>query len=143
MNTLPKYFRIAAYGCLIQKGNLLLCKEHIQNKDVIKLPGGGLQFGEGLKDALQREFKEELDIEIEIQQHLYTTDFYVQSAFHKEYQVIAVYYTVSTKNKLPTHSFSKNNILFMWHPLAELNKNIVTFDTDKKAIEILLQTIIL
>lgn len=134
-NQLPKFFRIAVYGMLIQNEQLLLCKENIQNKEVIKFPGGGLNFGEGTKDALIREFKEELEIDIHNIQHIYTTDFFIQSAFHKDYQVIAIYYLVNTHFILPYKPFIKNNIKFFWVSTNNLTENLLTFDSDKKAIQ--------
>ncbi|GIV28484.1 MAG: hypothetical protein KatS3mg027_2298 [Bacteroidia bacterium] len=136
---LPKFFRIAVYGMLLQDNRLLLAKEIIQGREVMKFPGGGLQFGEGTIDALKREFMEELDISIEILQHLYTTDFFVQSAFHRDYQVIAIYYLVKNLNDLPVTNFQKNNIEFIWCSPLEFDENMLTFETDKKALEYLLK----
>jgi ADP-ribose pyrophosphatase YjhB (NUDIX family) len=138
MNNLPKFFRIGVYGLLIQNNKVLMSKENIQGKEVYKFPGGGLIFGEGTKDTLQREFAEELNIKIEILQHIYTTDFFVQSAFHKDYQVIAIYYLVKSKDVLPENNFSKNNITFLWQTIDENSVNLLKFDTDKKALETLL-----
>jgi len=135
---IPKYFRIAAYGMIIQNQHLLLSKEIIQNREVIKFPGGGVNVGEGLVDALKREFQEEIGIDITVKKHIYTTDFFVQSAFHPDYQVIAIYYLVYPKKELPTQNFQINNIQFLWEPLTTIQQNILTFDTDKRALQELL-----
>jgi 8-oxo-dGTP diphosphatase len=135
---LPKYFRIAAYGMIIQNQQLLLSKEIIQGKEVIKFPGGGVNVGEGLVDALKREFQEEIGIDITVKEHIYTTDFFVQSAFHPDYQVLAIYYLVSPKIDLPSQNFQINNIQFLWEPLTSIQQNILTFDTDKRALQELL-----
>jgi ADP-ribose pyrophosphatase YjhB (NUDIX family) len=37
--------------------------------------GGGLEYGEGLLDALIREYQEECDFDIAVVKHIYTTDF--------------------------------------------------------------------
>jgi ADP-ribose pyrophosphatase YjhB (NUDIX family) len=141
MSHLPKFFRIGVYGLLIQDNKILMSKEIIQGKEVYKFPGGGLMFGEGTKDTLQREFTEELNIKIDILQHIYTTDFFVQSAFHKDYQVIAIYYLVKSNVVLPKNNFSKNNITFLWQNIEENSVNLLTFDTDKKALKTLMHQI--
>ncbi len=135
----PKFFRIAVYGMLLQDKNLLLCKESIQGREVIKFPGGGLNLGEGIKDALTREFQEELFIDTQIIQHVYITDFFIQSAFHKDYQVIAVYYLVNTNSLLPKKSFVRNDIEFFWIDIKITNENLFTFESDKKAYQELIK----
>lgn len=132
---LPKFFRIGVYGILYENNKILLTKENIKGQEVIKFPGGGLQFGEGTIDALKREFLEELNTPIYIIHHIYTTDFYVQSAFDKNYQVIAIYYMVKLMNKLPADNFVMNNIQFFQEDINKINKNMLTFDTDKMALE--------
>ncbi len=135
----PKYFRIGVYGLLLQNGKLLITKEHIKGQEVIKFPGGGLQFGEGIKDALVREFQEELGISVRVMQFIYINDFYVQSAIDANYQVIAIYYLVKSDEKLPTHTFVRNNILFEWIILEYTNISLLTFETDKRAFSELLK----
>jgi ADP-ribose pyrophosphatase YjhB (NUDIX family) len=135
----PKYFRIGVYGLLLQNGKLLITKENIKGQEVIKFPGGGLQFGEGIKDALVREFQEELGISVRVMQFIYINDFYVQSAIDANYQVIAIYYLVKSDEKLPTHTFVRNNILFEWIILEYTNISLLTFETDKRAFSELLK----
>ena len=51
------------------KGEVLITKRGKKAKNEKgkwEIPGGGVEFGETLKEALMREMKEELDIEIEI-----------------------------------------------------------------------------
>ncbi len=55
-------------------------------------PGGGLEFGEGTRDCLKREFMEEMGLSVHIGDHIYTTDFYQMSAFNPEHQIISIYY---------------------------------------------------
>ncbi len=59
-----------AVKAMIKKGNYYLVvyksdKEDI-NPNTIDIPGGRIEFGEKIEDALKREVKEELGIEIEI-----------------------------------------------------------------------------
>jgi 8-oxo-dGTP diphosphatase len=48
-----------------ESGEILLIKQRKKKKDYWLLPGGGIEFGESAIDALGRELKEELNIEIE------------------------------------------------------------------------------
>ncbi len=88
-------FNIRVYGILInEKKQVLVADEYIRGGYYTKFPGGGLEFGEGTRDCLKRELKEELGIESEIGEHLYTTDYYQQSAFNPDHQIISIYYFV-------------------------------------------------
>jgi len=89
---MPK-FNIRVYGILInEKKQVLVADEYIRGGLYTKFPGGGLEFGEGTRDCLKRELKEELGIEAEIGDHIYTTDFYQMSAFRPDDQIISIYY---------------------------------------------------
>lgn len=85
---------LRVYGLLIHNGQILVSDELIKGQRITKFPGGGLEFGEGLKDCLVREVREEMGIEALDPHHFYTTDFFQQSSFHSSpMQVVSVYYT--------------------------------------------------
>lgn len=87
---------IRVYGLLInEQRQVLVSDEYIRGNYYTKFPGGGLEFGEGLRDGLKREFQEEMQLNIEVADHLYTTDFFQRSAFNPNYQIISVYYRVN------------------------------------------------
>ncbi|HMG82252.1 MAG TPA: NUDIX domain-containing protein [Ferruginibacter sp.] len=89
------YISVRVYGILINEARqVLVSDEYIRGNYFTKFPGGGLEVGEGTRDCLKREFKEEMNLEVEIGDHIYTTDFYQQSAFNAEHQIIAIYYYV-------------------------------------------------
>lgn len=90
-----KAFNIRVYGILInEEKQILLADELVRGMKITKFPGGGLEPGEGTRDCLRREFMEELALTVEVGEHLYTTDFYQQSAFNPEHQIISIYYFV-------------------------------------------------
>src|ERR1700752_1824784 len=97
---MQKTFNVRAYGILVQDGKLLVSDEFIKGKEITKLPGGGLEYGEGLTDCVIREFKEELNITVSVKDHFYTTDFFVASAFNASSQVISIYYIVKAEEEL-------------------------------------------
>jgi 8-oxo-dGTP diphosphatase len=86
-------FNIRVYGLLLDENKrVLVTDEFIRGAKITKFPGGGLEFGEGTRECLKREFKEEMDLEVEVLDHLYTTDFFQMSAFNPEHQIISIYY---------------------------------------------------
>ena len=140
------YFNVRVYGLLINsKNEVLISDEQSGGRSFTKFPGGGLELGEGLVDALKREFMEECNAEIEVLGHLYTTDFYEQSSFNDS-QILSVYYLVRETHPLvldfKTEPFDfEPGILqsFRWKTLDQLNTDDVTFKTDKIAVDVLLK----
>jgi ADP-ribose pyrophosphatase YjhB (NUDIX family) len=125
-----KPFVVRVYGILINKNSeVLLTHEKEGGIEFTKFPGGGLEFGEGLRECLVREFLEETQQKVEVKEHFYTTDFFIESAFNPGLQLISVYYKVLCENFiLPEDA---NNIHFFWKPLKELNGEVVTFPVDR------------
>jgi len=86
-------FNVRVYGILLgENKKVLVSDEFIRGSYYTKFPGGGLEFGEGTRDCLKREFKEEMDLDVKITDHIYTTDFFQMSAFNPEHQIISIYY---------------------------------------------------
>lgn len=96
-------FNLRVYGVLInEKKQVLVSDELIRGNYFTKFPGGGLEFGEGTRDCLRREFKEELDLEVAIGDHIYTTDYFQMSAFNPDHQIISIYYYVIAQEEIKT-----------------------------------------
>lgn len=88
-------FNIRVYGILIDENKkVLVSDEYIRGNYYTKFPGGGLEFGEGTRACLQREFMEEMGLPVEVTEHFYTTDFFQMSAFNPQHQIISIYYRV-------------------------------------------------
>ncbi|HEY1202603.1 MAG TPA: NUDIX domain-containing protein, partial [Niastella sp.] len=86
-------FNVRVYGILINEHNqVLVSDEYIRGDYITKFPGGGLEFGEGTRDCLKREFLEEMSLNVRVGDHLYTTDFFQMSAFNPAHQIISIYY---------------------------------------------------
>ncbi|HEY0434456.1 MAG TPA: NUDIX hydrolase [Chitinophagaceae bacterium] len=92
----PATFTLRVYGVLVNKAKqVLVSDEYIRGGYYTKFPGGGLELGEGTRDCLKREFLEEMNLRVEVDDHLYTTDYYQVSAFNNAHQIISIYYYVS------------------------------------------------
>ncbi|MCW3093706.1 MAG: hypothetical protein JWP81_4775 [Ferruginibacter sp.] len=86
---------VRVYGILLNDAKqVLVSDEYIRGAYYTKFPGGGLEIGEGTRDCLKREFKEEMNLEVSIADHIYTTDFFQQSAFNSAHQILSIYYFV-------------------------------------------------
>lgn len=86
-------FTIRVYGILMDSDKrVLLSDEFIRGDYFTKFPGGGMEFGEGTRDCLKREFMEETGLDVTIGEHIYTTDHFQISAFNKKDQIVSIYY---------------------------------------------------
>lgn len=91
----PLVFTVRVYGILIDKQNrVLVSDEYVRGNYFTKFPGGGLEFGEGTRDCLKREFMEETGLDVTVGDHIYTTDIFQISAFNSRHQIISIYYYV-------------------------------------------------
>lgn len=136
MGTISR-FNIRVYAIIIKDDKVLLTDEMIGDFACAKFPGGGVEYGEGLIDALKRELKEECDLEVDEIEHLYTTDFFQASAFDPADQVISVYYRVKANIKWEKHHSDqsvkdrKHTIDLYFCPLKELKPEMLTFPIDR------------
>ena len=98
---MAQLFNVRVYGILTGKNKeVLVSDELIRGSYITKFPGGGLEFGEGARDCLKREFLEEMNLNVKVTDHLYTTDFFQMSAFNPEHQIISIYYRVEALEEI-------------------------------------------
>lgn len=140
-------FNIRVYGILINDHKqVLVSDERIYNNllEVTKFPGGGLELGEGTKDCIVRECKEELNIDVAVVDHLYTTDFFQQSAFNDSHQIISIYYVIkplqplniAVHNAGPTFPVEVGEI-FRFIDWEYFKEDVMSLPIDKIAAKIL------
>ncbi|MGV8914622.1 MAG: NUDIX domain-containing protein [Kaistella sp.] len=85
---------VRVYAAAVKDKKVLVLFEEYAGEYLMKLPGGGLEFGEGVLDCLRREFDEELNIKINIIEHLYTQEEFLVSRFRANEQLLTLYYVV-------------------------------------------------
>lgn len=149
-------FNVRVYGVLInERQEVLVSDEKIRGKNYTKFPGGGLEFGEGTRDCLKREFLEELNLNVEVGEHLYTTDYFQISAFNPDHQILSIYYLVKALEpiaaRISTEPFQfdeaqlaiyeKQNETesFRLIPFEDLTEESVTLPIDKIVVNLLKQ----
>lgn len=85
---------VRVYAAAVKDKKVLVLFEEYAGEYLMKLPGGGLEFGEGVLDCLRREFDEELNIKINVIEHLYTQEEFLVSRFRPNEQLLTLYYVV-------------------------------------------------
>ena len=88
-----KKFNIRCYAIIINDRNeILLSDEFLGKHFFTKFIGGGLEFGEGTKDCVLREIKEEIGLEASVDELFYVNDFFQESAFNSSEQIVSFYF---------------------------------------------------
>lgn len=144
-------FNVRVYGFLIDsKKRVLVSDEFIRGNYFTKFPGGGLEFGEGTRDCLKREFKEETNLDVTIGDHIYTTDFFQISAFNNVDQIISIYYfahstePINLVTKTAAFDFEPYQVadpkgtaeVFRWIEWDDLTEESVSLPIDKVAVKL-------
>lgn len=113
---------VRVYGiALNSKQEILVLEEQYIGEDLVKLPGSGLEFGEGLTDCLIREFEEELNLKVTIDKHFYTQEDFLVSKFRANEQLLTVYYLVNILNIEELEIKEPSIDAVKWLPLASEN----------------------
>ena len=131
-------FNIRVYGIIINERDEVLLSDELRFGNAFtKFPGGGLEWGEGTIDTLKREILEELHLSCEVGDLFYVNDFFQQSAYRKEDQLISFYYRIRSIDydavPVTNHSvpLSEEGEKFRWVSLKELSANDLHFPIDK------------
>ncbi len=106
---------------LNEKNELMALDEGYAGEKLIKLPGGGLEFGEGTIECLHREFAEELNLKIEVLEHFYTQEDFLVSRFRENEQLLTIYYTVNILNLEDLNILDESIENVKWVSLHEEN----------------------
>ena len=145
-------FTIRVYGILIDENKrILVSDEFIRGDYFTKFPGGGLEIGEGTRDCLKREFKEETGLDVVVGDHIYTTDYFQPSAFNPNDQIISIYYFVDAEEisnlavKTKVFDFELHQIadpngqseVLRWINWKDLNEDAVSLPIDKIVVRML------
>ena len=139
-------FNIRVYGLFLKDGCILLSDEYFRGMPITKFPGGGLEFGEGTRECLQREIKEELNHEISVSDLYYVVDYFQPSIHKEESQLISFYYFADFYNPpiygsfVEPYTFSdidEKSRGLRWVQLHSLPYQQITFPVDRQVAAML------
>ena len=88
--------RIRVAGILIEDNKILLIQHHKNNKKYWLIPGGGNDWGETTKQALIREYKEETNMDIEVDEFMFFSE---TISPDKKRHVLNLFYKIHRNNK--------------------------------------------
>lgn len=133
-------FNLRVYALIInEKNEILLSLERRNGFAFVKFPGGGVESGEGIVEALIRELDEELGLKVKAEelQFFYFNDFFQASAFRQSDQIVAFYYVLKVQSnslKIPTNTLvptAGDYEIQQWKSLQDCSVDEVTFPIDK------------
>lgn len=83
---------VRVYATIVKDSKVLVLHEEYAGSQLMKFPGGGLEFGESVLECLHRELEEELNVKINVIEHFYTQENFVASRFRENEQLLTLYY---------------------------------------------------
>lgn len=157
-DALPSRFNVRIYFFLLAGAGpidrvtlgdrVLLSDEIIGGRPYTKWPGGGLEFGEGPIDCVQREALEELGFAIAVGPLVHATGSFVRSAFRPVEQVLCQYYMARAADPgLDVEALLKmgggpeaigrdggpTSLSWRWAKVASSEGDALSFETDRAA----------
>lgn len=138
INKQKNIFNVRVYALIINRDSILISKELIKSKEVLKFPGGGLEYGEGLIEGLQRESMEEMNQTLKNINHFYTTDFFQKCQFNEKNQLISIYYSAELSSKLYNKLKKpiKDQPIFIWRKINEFMEDELELPIDKHVFKL-------
>jgi 8-oxo-dGTP diphosphatase len=123
--------RIRAAGILVHDGKILLVRHEKNGKSYWLVPGGGVDFGESAEEALVREYKEEVGLDVKVGKLVLVHD---SIPPNRHRQVLNLYFLVTTASfelKVTQDAVLKGA---EFHPLAEFPKLKVNPDVKEEIL---------
>ncbi len=114
-------FRVSVKGFVVKDGKVLLVKEKEYKN--LETPGGKIEIGESVEDALKREFLEETGHKINIIRPIYT---------YNRYDYIFIMYLIELKKKVLEPDVTE----IRWASKDEIKRMLKNNETDDHDVKI-------
>ncbi len=131
------------YGLLFCSNRVLVSDEFLYENAFTKFPGGGLEWPEGFKNCVEREFLEETGLIVKANELFFINDFFQPSAFDNNTRIVSIYYVVSCNDLSPLKTVNipykfpvreHGAQVFRWVSVSELRESNFYFPIDKAVV---------
>lgn len=90
---------VRVYAVILKDRKILALHEEYVGEHLLKFPGGGMEYGEGVLECVSRELEEELNLKLINFEHLYTQENFMQSKFSDNEQLLSIYYLAEMEDE--------------------------------------------
>ena len=113
-------------GIIRQQNQLLLVQNQAEGAEAVwSLPGGVIEDGETLKEALQREMKEGTGLSVETFELAYMTENFIEQF---DAHSLVTYFDCSVSGKLSLNDPDREVVACQWVPIQQLGDYLVNCD---------------
>lgn len=124
---------------ICMKGNRTLLSK-LKTDDYWAFIGGKVMFGESTEDAVLRECKEELGVDLQIERLLAIVENFFELDGHKWHQYIFFYLLKDINNQLQEAEgeqevLDNKNAIYKWFEFDDLNHIVIKPDCSKNILE--------
>ena len=125
-------FRVALYGILVEKNQVLMANTRVPSGIITNFPGGGLELGEAPLEAVAREFQEETGLTVAVKELLFCSQNFQQNPEYPTEQLMHIFYRVErVGGELITQGNNDDVASVEWATLQELEqKRILAVDRE-------------
>lgn len=100
-NGQPLKWRVSAYALIVEENSLLIIKN--KEEKLYDIPGGGVELGETIEIALNRECQEEAGISVSIHELIHhKSDFFYHRELDQYFQTLQLFYQAERTTELGT-----------------------------------------
>ena len=118
-------FRFRVVGIVLHKRHVLI--HRAENDDFWSLPGGRAELLETAEESLQREMREELNVNIKVIRLLWLMENFFELDYEKNHE-IAFYFLMEFPEDAAIYQLDRQfhgrehdfNLIFKWHPVKDL-----------------------